>query len=120
MRRFVVVLLLVPVMVIGQRRDGRGPVPPPPSATPSFQDLIVKFDGHVKSISKKEILIDLDDKHELVAFLRTKETKFMQDGAEVKGTAIDLETHVTVEAKQDAHSRLKAVTVRARSKNATE
>jgi hypothetical protein len=106
-----VILLLVPVMLFGQRRGGRGSVPPAPSTQPAFKDLVVTFEGVLKNVTKKEITLDIDEKHELVTFRRTKETKFTESGAEVK--AIDLETHVTVEAKQDTDAKLKAVAVRA-------
>ena len=108
-----VILLLVPLMMIGQRRGGRGSVRQPPSTQPQFKDVVVTFEGVLKNVTKKEITLDLDESHELMIFRRTKETKFTESGAEVKATAIDLETHVTIDAKQDTDSKLKAVDVKA-------
>ena len=108
------VLLLVPVMMFGQHRSGRsGSVPPPPSASPDFKDVVATFAGVLKNVTKKEITIDLDESHEIMTFRRNKETKFTSDGAEVKASGIDLESHVIVDAKQDPDSKLRAVAVKA-------
>ena len=108
------ILLLVPVMLFGQHRGGRGSsVPPPPSASPDFKDVVATFAGVLKNVSKKEITLELDDSHEIMTFRRTKETKFTDGGTEVKATALDLESHVSVDAKQDPDSKLRAVAVKA-------
>jgi hypothetical protein len=111
MRR-VVMVLMAAGMVLAQHRGTRNPAVPPPSATPEFKDLVVKFVGALKNITKKEITIETDETHEIMTFRRTKETKFTEEGAEVKATKLDLESHVTVEAKQDPDSKLRAVAVR--------
>jgi hypothetical protein len=110
--RGLVVLVLAAGVVLAQHRGARNPAVPPPSATPEFKDLVVKFVGALKNISKKEIIIETDETHEIMTFRRTKDTKFTEDGAEVKATKLDLESHVTVEAKQDPDSKLRAVAVR--------
>jgi hypothetical protein len=107
------VLLLVPMMMFGQHRGRSGSVPPPPSASPDFKDVVATFAGVLKNVTKKEITIDLDESHEIMTFRRTKETKFTSDGVEVKASGIDLESHVTVDAKQDPDSKLRAVAVKA-------
>jgi hypothetical protein len=107
------ILLLVPAMLLGQHRGHSSSVPPPPSASPDFKDVVATFGGVLKNLSKKEITLDLDDSHELMTFRRTKETKFSDNGTEVKATLIDLETHVTIDAKQDPDSKLRAVAVKA-------
>jgi hypothetical protein len=48
-----------------------------------------------------------------IASAKSKETKFTEKGVEVKASAFDLETHVTVDGKQDTDSKLKAVAVKA-------
>jgi hypothetical protein len=106
------VLLLVPVMMFGQHRGRSGSVPPPPSASPDFKDVVATFAGVLKNVTKKEITIDVDESHEIMTFRRTKETKFTSDGAEVKASGIDLESHITVDAKQDPDSKLRAVAVK--------
>jgi len=111
--RGLVILVMAAGMVLGQHRSVRNPAPTPPSATPEFKDLVVKFEGVLKNVTKKEITIEVDEKHEIMTFRRAKETKFTEDGAEVKASKLDLESHVTVEAKQDPDSKLKAVAVRA-------
>jgi hypothetical protein len=108
------ILLLVPAVMFAQHRSGRSnSMPPGPSASPDFKDVVATFGGVLKNMTKKEITLDLDDSHELMTFRRTKETKFTNDGAQVKATLIDLEMHVTIDAKQDPDSKLRAVAVRA-------
>ena len=106
-------LLLVPVMVFGQHRGRSGSVPPPPSASPDFKDVVATFAGVLKNVTKKEITIDLDESHEIMTFRRNKETKFTDGENEVKASGIDLESHVMVDAKQDPDSKLRAVAVKA-------
>jgi hypothetical protein len=109
-----VILLMVAMVLFGQHRGGRsGSVPPPPSATPDFKDVVATFAGVLKNVTKKEITIDLDEGHEIMTFRRSKVTKFTSDGAEVKASGIDLESHVRVDAKQDPDSKLRAVMVKA-------
>ena len=107
------IFLLVPAMMFGQHRGRSSSVPPPPSASPEFKDVVATFGGVLKNLSKKEITLDLDDSHELMTFRRTKETKFSDNGTEVKATLIDLETHVVIDAKEDPDSKLRAVAVKA-------
>lgn len=105
-------LLLIPVMIFGQHRRS-GTLPPAMNTPPAFKDAVVTFGGVVKKLTKKELLLDLDEGHELMTFRVNKDTKFHNDGAEVKRTAIDLEAHVNVDAMQDADSKFKAVLVKA-------
>jgi hypothetical protein len=108
-----VIVLVVAGIAHGQRRGGRGPVPQPPANPPAFKDLIVTFQGVLKNSTRKEIIIELDENRQLMTFRRTKETKFTEGGVELKATAIDLESHVTVDAKQDTDTKFRAVAVRA-------
>jgi hypothetical protein len=98
-------------MMYGQHRGGRGAIPPAQPNQPVFKDLIVTFQGVLKNSTKKEIIVELDENHQLMTFRRTKDTKFTEKGIEVKATTIDLETHVTVDAQQETDSKFKAVTV---------
>jgi hypothetical protein len=107
------ILLMAPVLLFGQHRGHGSSVPPPPTASPDFKDVVATFEGVLKNLTKKEITLDLDDSHELMSFRRTKETKFSDNGTEVKATLIDLETHVVIDAKQDPDSKLRAVAVKA-------
>lgn len=109
--RLVLVLLTAATMQ-GQHRGARGAVPPPPNNSPVFKDVLVTFQGVLKSLNKKEIIVELDENRQLLTFRRTKETKFTEGSLEVKAAALDLESHVTVEAKEDTDSKFKAVTVR--------
>lgn len=52
-----------------------------------------------------------EDNHELLTFRRNKATKFLDNDAEVKPGAIDLESEVTVNASEDVDVQLMAVTV---------
>jgi len=106
-------LLLVAVLLFGQHRGRTGAVPPAMNTPPPFKDVVVTFGGVVKKITKKELLLDLDESHELMTFRLNKETKYSSDGAEAKRTSIDLEIHVVVDAQQDTDSKLKALLVKA-------
>ena len=80
----------------------------------AFKGIVVTFHGTLKKITKKEILVESgEDNHELLTFRRNKATKFLDNGAEVKPTAIDLESAVSVDAAEDVDLKLMAISVNA-------
>jgi hypothetical protein len=108
---FLALFLLAPVALDAQKgRRGRSS-----SATThpeAFKGIIVTFHGTLKKITKKEILIESgQDNHELLTFRRNKATKFLDNDAEIKPGAIDLESEVTVNASEDVDLQLMAVSL---------
>ena len=78
--RGLVLLVVAAGVVLAQHRSTRNPAVPPPSATPEFKDLVVKFVGALIEHFKKEIIIETDETHEIMTFRRAKDTKFTEDG----------------------------------------
>ncbi len=106
---FVVLIALCPA-ISGQYSTRR---PTAPSTSPNLgarKGVIVTFHGSLKKMTNKEILIQSDD-HQLLTFRRNRETKFTKDNQEIKAYAIDLETPLTIDVKQDIDLKLIAVNV---------
>jgi hypothetical protein len=105
-------VLAAPTAVQGQMRGRRGTSS---GATPhpeAFKGVIVTFQGKLKKLSKKEIIIEsTEENHELLTFRRNKATKFLDKDAEIKPGAIDFESLVTVDASEDVDLKLMAVSV---------
>jgi hypothetical protein len=107
----VTLILASPSFLPGQMRGRRGTSS---GATPhpkAFKGVVVTFQGKLKKLTKKEIIIDLVDSHELMTFRRNKTTKFLDNDAEIKPGAIDFESLVTVDASEDVDLKLMAVSV---------
>jgi hypothetical protein len=107
----VTLILAAPRILPGQMRGRRGTSS---GATPhpeAFKGVVVTFQGKLKKLTKKEIIIDLVDSHELMTFRRNKTTKFLDNDAEIKPGAIDFESLVTVDASEDVDLKLMAVSV---------
>jgi hypothetical protein len=78
----------------------------------AFKGIVVTFRGTLKKITEKEILVESgEDNHELLTFRRNKATKFLDNDAEIKPGAIDLESEVTVNASEDVDLQLMAVSL---------
>ena len=113
MKSLLVLALALAAVSSAQYGRMRRTVPGVPSNVPSTarKDVIVTFQGKLKQVKKKEILIQSDD-NQLLTFRRAKTTKFTQDGKDIKATDIDLETPVTIEANEDVDLRMVAVNVK--------
>ena len=68
------------------------------------------FHGTVRSISKKEIVLDLPE-DQSVAFHISHKTKFMKDAKAIKPSGIAAGTPVMVDGKRDLLGNVEAVTV---------
>src|ERR1700677_862811 len=71
----------------------------------------VSFNGTVKSLTKKEIIIDLDSEEESLTLRRSGKTKFFKDDKEIKAADIPVGTHVTLDATRDGDQKLSALKV---------
>ena len=100
-------LLLLPVVADGQMRTRRGVAAPVhPEA---FKGIVVTFNGVLKKLTKKEIVIESGDNHELVTFRCNKSTKFLDGDSEIKPGIIGMETMVSVDASEDVDLKLMAI-----------
>ena len=77
--------------------------------------MVVTFRGALKKLTKKEIIVELVDSHELMTFRRNKATKFLDNDAEIKPGAIDFESVVSVDASEDVDLKLMAISVSVRT-----
>jgi hypothetical protein len=104
---------LIPLALDGQMRGRRGN-PSAGAVHPEPYKGVVTFHGKLKKLTKKEILIESADNHELLTFRRNKATKFLDNGAEVKAADIDLESAVSIDAAEDVDLKLMAISLNAR------
>ena len=68
------------------------------------------FRGKVKQLNNKEIVIENDAK-QMVAIRRSHETKFLKNNQPIKSSDIDLETPVTIDAREASNVSLFAIKV---------
>jgi len=68
------------------------------------------FRGKVKQLNNKEIVIENDAK-QMVAIRRSHQTKFLKNNQPIKSSDIDLETPVTIDAREAANVSLFAIKV---------
>ena len=68
------------------------------------------FRGKVKQLNNKEIVIENDAK-QMVSIRRSRQTKFFKDDQPIKSSDIDLETPVTIDARETANVSLLAINV---------
>ena len=68
------------------------------------------FRGKVKRLNEKEIVIENDAK-QLVSIRRSHHTKFFKNNQSIKSSDIDLETPVTIDAREAANVSLLVINV---------
>jgi hypothetical protein len=68
------------------------------------------FRGKVKQLNEKEIVIENDAK-QMVSIRRSHHTKFFKNNQPIKSSDIDLETPVTIDAREAANVSLLAINV---------
>ena|SRR5579885_3368850 len=80
-----------------------------------LKGLSVTFQGTVKKLTKKELLLESDD-NRLLTMRCSKKTKFRDnDDGEIKWSEVDLESRVSVEASEDNDLKLLALSVKVES-----
>jgi hypothetical protein len=89
------------------RRRGTAPGTGNPGA---YKGIAGSFHGKLKDLTKKEIMIETDDDQTVSIHIAGK-TKFLKGGKTIKPSDIDLETLVTVDAREDVDLSLTAVDV---------
>ena len=68
------------------------------------------FRGRVKRLNKKEIVIENDSK-QMVSIRRSRQTRFLKNNRAIRSSDIDLETPVTVDAREAGTVNLVAIQV---------
>ena len=68
------------------------------------------FRGTVKQLSNKEIVIENDSK-QMVSIRRSHQTKFLKNNQQIRPSDIDLETPVTIDAREASSVNLLAIKV---------
>jgi multidrug efflux pump subunit AcrA (membrane-fusion protein) len=110
----VLLAILLPVGLTAQYSRRR-----PSTATAAsgpYTGPAVTFNGTVKAVTKKELVVDLDladpgaDQQTLTFRLSTK-TKYTKDGQPVKPTAIEAGMHISLDATRDGDQKLSALNV---------
>jgi hypothetical protein len=105
----IIVLSLSPAFAQSGRRSKQERKPQ--SKISELETPLATFRGTVKSIDKKEIVLELAEEKQEVAFHRSRKTKFLKDAKEVKPSDIPPGTPVAIEAKRDLLGNIDAVSV---------
>jgi hypothetical protein len=78
---------------------------------PPLQGVVISIHGKLKELSKKQILLEADDK-QILTIRRTAKTKFLSNGEEIKPGEISLESGVTIDVSEDNDLKLLANAVK--------
>lgn len=103
--------LLLPVSAPAQYRSRRSASGRPSVSPAPLTGITITFHGALKKLSKKEILLESDDKR-IITLRRSGKTKFFEDDKAVKASQIDLETIVSIDASEDNDLKLLALNVK--------
>jgi|ERR1039457_2787859 hypothetical protein len=113
----VLLALLLPARLPAQggysRR--RGPASATANSGP-YNGPAVTFNGTVKALTKKELIVDLDStepdaERQSLTFRFSKKTKFLKDDQPIKPSDIEVGTHITLDATRDGDQKLSALNV---------
>jgi hypothetical protein len=108
-------LLCALLPVVEAQYRGRRSAAGTATSTPlPIKGLSVNFQGTVKKLTKKELLLESDD-NRLLTMRCSKKTKFRDDDGEIKWSEVDLESRVSVEASEDNDLKLLALSVKVES-----
>jgi len=77
---------------------------------PAYKDIAGSFHGKLKSLTKKEIMIETEDE-QTVSMRVSGKTKYYKGNEPIKATDIDIETPVTVDASEDSDLKFTAINV---------
>ncbi len=87
--------LLISGIAVGQRRTATKANPAPSQAA-----LSPTFEGTLKLLTNKEIVIQLQS-DQLLSIRRTRKTKFVENGKEIKPSDIAQGTPLAIDVKED-------------------
>ena len=100
---FVIALLADPGSAIASRAAQQG-------VQQEERDLVFSFRGILRSLDKKEIVIEPSPDNQ-ISFVRTKKTRFFRNKKEVPASQIHTGDHVVVDATQQLNGDLDVVRV---------
>jgi hypothetical protein len=109
--------LLLPGLLTAQggysRR--RGPVSATATSGP-YNGPAVTFNGTLKAITKKELLVELDStdpaaEKQSLTFRFSRKTKFLKGDREIKPSDIEAGMHISLDATREGDQKLTAVSV---------
>jgi hypothetical protein len=111
----VILVLLLPGRMGAQYYPRRGPVSATASSGP-YSGPAVTFNGTVKALTKKELIVDLDPadsgaERQSLTFRLSRKTKFLKGDQPVKPSDIELGTHISLDATRDGDLKLSALNV---------
>ena len=111
MRNCVIALVLLSTLCLpGPSQTRRGRQRQPQTGISDLETPVATFQGTVRSINKKEIVLDMPE-DQSSAFHISHKTKFVKDAKPIKPATIAAGAPVTVEGKRDALGNTEAVTV---------
>lgn len=113
---FLVLLVLLPqARLPAQYSRRRGPAPATANSGP-YGGPAVTFNGTVKALTKKELIVDLDPtdpgaERQSLTFRLSKKTRFLKDDRPVKPSDIEVGTHTSLDATRGGDLKLSALNV---------
>jgi len=115
MIKFAAAAILIPMLCAqtpstGQRTSQPRSRQQPQNKVSDLETPLATFQGSVRSISKKEIVVDMPE-DQSIAFHISHKTKFVKDAKPVKPATIAAGMKVMVDGKRDLLGNVEAVTV---------
>jgi hypothetical protein len=104
-------VLLAPALMFSQGTYGRRTRGANSTNPGGYNGPAVTFQGHLKSLTKKELRIDADADGESITFRVSRKTHFLKDDKEIKLADVPLETIVAVDAVRDPDQKFSALNV---------
>src|ERR1039458_3331484 len=103
----VLLALLLPARLPAQYSRRRGPSSATANSGP-YSGPAVSFNGTVKALTKKELVVDLDRpdpdpdaEQQSLTFRLSKKTRFLKGDQPIKISDIEAGTHITLDATRD-------------------
>jgi hypothetical protein len=111
----VLLALLLPARLPAQYSRRRGPASATANSGP-YSGPAVSFNGTVKALTKKELVVDLDRpdpdaEQQSLTFRLSRKTRFLKGDQPVKPSDIEAGTHITLDATRDGDLKFSALNV---------
>ncbi len=104
-------LVLLMTATVQAQRGRRGSGGGATAQAGPIRGLVMVAHGTLKQVSKSTILIQTDDDR-IMTIRRSRKTRFLADGHEVKANEVDLETAVSIEMSEDGDAKFTAFAVK--------
>jgi hypothetical protein len=110
-----ILAILLPGSMPAQYYPRRGPVAATATSGP-YGGPAVTFNGTVKALTKKELIVDLDPgdsgaQRQSLTFRLSKKTKFLKADQPIKPSDIETGTHISIDATRDGDLKFSALNV---------